>query len=53
MNAVELQIPDHLNFRWTVGNDPELSHRRVIDAYASGEVHEVNTSLPENTAYRY
>jgi len=31
-----------LDYRWTVGNDKGLSHLRIIDSGASGEVHEVS-----------
>jgi hypothetical protein len=29
---------------WTTGGDPDVSHRNVIDAGATGEVHEVSES---------
>lgn len=42
MTELDFQSPDGpRDFSWTVGDDATLSHRRMIDAGASGEVHEV------------
>lgn len=34
---------DDLDFTWTTGNNPVISHRRLIDSGAFGEVHEVSS----------
>jgi len=40
-------VEDH---DWTTGNDPELSHVRIIDRGAVGDVHEVRVRVAK-TAY--
>ena len=36
-----METPETEDNDWTTGNDPDLSHRRIIDMGAFGEVHEV------------
>jgi len=49
MNFVDFEVPDERDFSWTVGADANLSHCRMIDAGASGEVHEVVPPLTKLT----
>jgi hypothetical protein len=35
-----------LDYGWTTGNDPSITHQRRIDAGSGGEVHEVRISFP-------
>lgn len=39
--ARPMETPETEDNDWTTGNDPDLSHRRIIDMGAFGEVHEV------------
>ena len=43
-DSSEMIIPMLNYFAWTIGNDSALSHVRLIDSGAAGEVHEVNLS---------
>jgi len=36
-----METPETEDNDWTTGNDPDLSHKRIIDMGAFGEVHEV------------
>jgi hypothetical protein len=39
---------DEWDYAWTTGNDPAVSHQRLIDSGAFGDVHEVDILLQSN-----